>query len=135
MMKIEANGEIVERVYHNEFGQLERREFLWENFWGEEESIAIITSLSIFKLYSTVVEVGQVIHLGRLRLRVIKREPFNYYVMRDGWRAWVYYWLVRGTWWVESAYRRAILTAVVWGLAEYEAGRLPSWRDLRLRKR
>ena len=36
----------------------------------------------------------------------------------------------RGNVYAEMAYRRLVLTLAVWGLASYQQGRLPSWRDI-----
>lgn len=81
--------------------------------------------------------VGQItqetITVGGVCFRIIDyRSITNRYLVRlDGRIAMVNYWLRRWTRVFGLAYRRLILTAAVWNLAESDKRCIPSWRDLR----
>lgn len=89
-MKVKVDAFIQASTHYNQLGQLEQTKVWWEG-----GKIALITKLLMDELYDTV-EVGQAIRLRGLRLRVIEHDPFGYYVMMDGWRAWLWYRLVGG---------------------------------------
>lgn len=55
---------------------------------------------------------------------------------RAGWLNWLFRASARKTSRIaRQAYERAILTLYVWGLADYEASKRPSWRDIKIRNR
>ncbi len=76
---------------------------------------------------------GTILTLGGLRLRVVRNDyPCGYIIVeRDGWRAALraYGEIARRP--ADRVYRRLIVTAAVWGLARYNPGMVPTWRDLR----
>ncbi len=93
-MKISVDAVIWARSHYNQLNQLERIEVWWTG-----GRISGITDELMAEWRGTV-KVGEVVRLGSLRLKVIGRGNHLYYVMRDGWRAWLYYWLGKGTRWL-----------------------------------
>ncbi|HET8627399.1 MAG TPA: hypothetical protein VFL91_08265 [Thermomicrobiales bacterium] len=81
--------------------------------------------------------VGRRFSIGELRLRVVGIDwgAFRLVVMRDGWRARLRAASEPVRRRAERAYRRLIVTAAVWGLADHEPHVIPTWRDLRLPRR
>lgn len=81
-------------------------------------------------------EDAKFITIGPYRLRKLEYDPLvgmgGWVCVRDGWR-----WLPYANWYRlthlgERTYRRLILTAAVWGLAEFHEYNVPSWRDLHI---
>lgn len=76
--------------------------------------------------------VGDRLIIGPCRVRVVETNFMmrSVVVVRDGplWVAWLA--ASRAGQLADLVYRRLIITAAVWELANYDQGRVPSWRDL-----
>lgn len=99
--------------------------------WHGQGDLAQIDAYSLLSLGYDLD--SDVIVMGNLRLRMIDKDMRL--VARDGWKARLYQavWPTK-RWWLWVWYR-LILTLAVWGLATYEPGRIPSWRDIKVFKK
>jgi hypothetical protein len=84
---------------------------------------------------SRPLQIGTLVRIGPYRLRIFGRsEEWDYdtwYLVRHdsvlgNLRAVVY----RATRWFDLVYRRLIITAAVWKLADYNPNVIPGWQDL-----
>lgn len=80
-----------------------------------------------------------IIQVGPYRLHVLDfiiLESAFLCVRDDGPRSWLMVAIYRGSRWVDLIYRRLIVTAAVWGLADwcFNTGELPTWRALHIAK-
>ena len=80
---------------------------------------------------------GNRLFLGPYRLHVIERDPAieAYLCVRHHWRGLICERLYKATRGLDRFYRRLILTAAVWGLANYPkpiegSGWVPTWRNV-----
>jgi hypothetical protein len=81
---------------------------------------------------------GERFWIGPYCLRAMRWDPSDrvMFACRDrGVVSWLLVVWCRMLPLLDLAYRRAILTLVVWNLATVEHGRVPSWRDIRWPKR
>lgn len=87
-------------------------------------------------------DIGDIVEVGPYRLKVFERDDlffvgtYTYYLTRlDSPIANLRVTAYRLTRWLDLIYRRLIITAAVWKLADYHGGQIPSWRDLHIAKR
>ncbi len=117
-----------------------RIEYALEN---DQKPIRVSYDLLAFDTEMTPAELhaiaeGDVLRVGPYRVKVFECRVMWTYDYRGelyGWGSSARYWLYRATRWMDGVYRRIILTAYVWGLADCEAGYIPSWRDLKVFRR
>lgn len=129
-MRPVADARIVATEHRDYSGGLEQLTYRWEG--GE---VVCISYCLCSKLGFDAKNrgPGDVFSIGPYRLRVVWTDPvppYAVFAVRDGLGAWR-----RSVWYaissrLESVYRRLIITAAVWGLAEYNAATIPTWRDL-----
>lgn len=83
------------------------------------------------------VKIGDVLHIGQFRLRVVDHYPpwRGLIVVRDDWRGGMHYLVYRALYRFDGIYRRLILTLYVWELADYHEAAVPSLNDIHLVKR
>jgi hypothetical protein len=126
---MEVTGMIICQEYYDFRGGIEHREYRWEG--GE------LAQLKLWWLTNRVYRPGEVFTLGSLRLRVVDDMLVgpSLVVARDGWHARLRYAVHHSTKWIDKIYRHLIVTAAVWGLADYNDALLPSWRDVHFLKR
>lgn len=81
--------------------------------------------------------VGSIVNLNGLRLRVVAEmwNGFEHLVMLPNTWAVIFYYLFPISRWFDKIYRRLILTAAVWGLADCPAAEIPYWGHLKWVKR
>ena len=121
---------------HYDFrGGVERRDYEWQG--GELAYVdhQFLVRDGTSRVTNRVLEPGDVISVGPLRLTVIDRREFSidtYIITCDGWKAWVIYVFYHVTKRLGKIYRRLIITAAVWGLADYHDALVPTWRDVYL---
>lgn len=101
--------------------------------WPAGASRARISSQMLIYLCDGVwPRVGDRLTIGPYRVRVVEADLVmrSVVVVRDG--PLFIGWLAasRAGRLADLACRRLIITAAVWGLAGYDAGRVPNWRDL-----
>lgn len=130
MTKPIADARIVVTEHWDYSGGLERLTYQWE---GGDVVCISYCFYSALGLYPKDCRLGNVFSVGPYRLRVIWADPFSPYevlAVRDSPRAWrrIVGYVVSSR--LESVYRRLIITAAVWTLAEYNATTVPTWRDL-----
>ena len=130
MRKPTANAKIIVNEHRDFRGGLERLSYQWVG----GNVICISYDLAVkLGVDSRVCKPGDVFCVGPYRLRIVWRDPVPPYTvmaMRVGWVAWgriIFYAVIKR---IEKVYRRLILTAAVWGLAEYDDAVVPTWRDL-----
>lgn len=82
-------------------------------------------------------DIGDIFQVGPYKLKIFEYEPCReiYYLTRldspiGSLRATAY----RLTRWLGLIYRRLIITAAVWKLADYHEAQIPSWQDLHIAK-
>lgn len=74
---------------------------------------------------------GKAFRMGDLRLRAIEVNGWSgVYVMLESHHAAAYAQWRRIVRIADLIYRRCIITLAVWGLADYHAAIIPSWRDI-----
>ena len=125
-----VTGMIVCHEHYDCRGGVERRDYEWEG--GE---LAYIDQRFMEKEgIHEVPQLGDIINIGPFQLRVIDKKlwGFNYIVARNGWKARLRYVLHRTIKVLDKSYRRLIVTAAVWGLADYHDASIPTWRDVYL---
>lgn len=123
---------VVVHEHHNALGQLESRHYEWR---GDTTGVAIIDRTQNRTLRIPDTQTGDSFWLGDLHLLVVDFDFLyqRYSVMlHNGW-AYQQMWLHRLCRLADLIYRRLILTAVVWGLAEWNLhdNELPGWRHLK----
>ena len=105
---------------------IERLDYRWE---GKESTVRV--SMDLFPEVKP--EVGTRFNVGPFRLRVMEVEwvahRFNC-VRIDSLNGQLHYYWHRCNRGLDIIYRRLIMMAVIWGLARYDHGTIPSWRDL-----
>lgn len=79
--------------------------------------------------------VGSTINLNGLRLKVVGEYYHSEYLVMlpSAWAA-IFYYLLPIPRWFDKIYRRLILTAAVWGLADCPAAEIPYWGHLKWSK-
>lgn len=78
-------------------------------------------------------EIGAMVAIGPYRVRIIEYDiARRAYVVERGHpvRTWLHFHVLRSIRLLDLAYRRAVITAAVWGLATHHEYRAPSWRDV-----
>lgn len=119
-------------VVANALGNVEQITYIWPQGCYRAHIRAVDLSRSWFELRP-----GDRLTVGPYLVRVIELDFLSrsVVVVREGllWRAWLA--ASRAGRLADLAYRRLIITAAVWELADYNAGRLPSWRDLHAMQR
>jgi hypothetical protein len=121
------NASIIGHVQHNALGQAESVWFEWD---GPRDGVAAVERRKDRRI-------GGILMLGALRLRIVDDDFYGsrHLVMLDGWRARIRPHVFRVLRLADLAYRRLIVTAAVWGLADYSSALLPSYLDLHVVKR
>lgn len=124
-MNIKPTGEIVATEYRDFKGGLERVEWEWQG--GD------LAYFSRKWIHQGIAQISRdIINVGPFRLRIITQcwEWPGWIVAKDGLKARLIYRIYRCVRHTEIVYRRMILTAAVWHLAEYHQVIAPSWRDI-----
>lgn len=126
-VRIKPTGHLVKTEYEDFAGKLERVEYSLEG----DSTFAI--SLISLKRDNVKVSKGK-LTIGPYRFRIIHlNQPYGEYIVcLDGSKARLLATLYHLTRFSEIIYRRLIITASVWRLAEYHPGYLPGWRDVYL---
>lgn len=75
--------------------------------------------------------VGSIVNLSGLRLKVVDECRNDYLVMLPNIGSVILYYLFPNLRWFDMIYRRGILTAAVWGLADCPAAEIPYWGHLK----
>lgn len=129
-------GYIVSSVIVNDMGPFEaQRVYDWMWVGGDVAKLDFL-ALHLHKQIAPPTKgdwVGAKIMLGTLALRVLKADEFTLTVMRADDRMWrVRVWQVRlGRTWGEFA-ARVIATLAVWGLARWDPGVVPHWKQIHM---
>jgi hypothetical protein len=118
---------ITVRVGYNALGNVERVTYTWPEGCYRAHIRAVDLSCSWFELRP-----GDRLTIGPYQVRVIELDFLcrSVVVVRDGSLWWTWLLASQAGRRADLAYRRLITTAAVWGLADYDAGRVPNWRDL-----
>jgi hypothetical protein len=125
-----ADAFLISHERRNNLGGLENIDWEWDG--GDIAAI----SFSIMQR-GELKRDGDLLFIGPFRLLIVGELDFGsgYFVMQDGWKARI----KKNTYALFSkldfVYRRLVYTAVVWGLAEYHEGVIPSWQDIYCLKR
>lgn len=82
----------------------------------------------------TPIKVGQSFKVGPFRLRIVDYCPWDNTVkaIRIRGISRLLYYFYRATPALEKVYRRLIITAAIWGCADYNSATVPDWRDLHM---
>lgn len=131
---MKVTGMIVCHERYDFRGGVERRDYEWE---GGELAYVDWRFMDVAEI-SEAPALGDIINIGPFQLKVIDQELLwhdNYIVARNGWKTQLRYMLHRTTKVLDKIYRRLIITAAVWGLADYHDALVPSWRDVYLLKK
>lgn len=114
-------------VWYSALGNVEQVTYTWPHGCCRASINAVELRSDWFELRP-----GDQLTIGPYRVRVVETDFMmrSVVVVRDGplWRAWLAASRVGRL--ADLAYRRLIITAAVWGAADYDQGRMPSWRDL-----
>lgn len=132
---MKTDAYLVSKKIYNELGSLERIDWSWDG--GQVAFLGDHLIWHLEDIRATQIN-GKVVTIGPFRLRVIAREqnaPYGIYVMRDGFRARIRQCLYPLVATVNLIYRRLIITAGVWGLADINVGLIPTWKDVYLLRR
>ena len=130
MSRVPASGQIYPAMVRGPFGVTWGGGYTWEG-----GPVARLTGLLLpAHLPLTDLRVGHTFDLGPWRLRIIDVEYdlLRVTVMRDGGPARLRALRERIRRRAEWFTCRLILTAAVWGLADYDPALRPSWRDVHL---
>lgn len=131
-------AELIFHTKHGFKGNLEQVTCEWE---GPKDGVLAIHKEFIPEINSVFIKdkelslpwVGDVIRIGPFNLKVFEFDGFRgvYRLVRtDSLLGNIKVIAYRLTRWLDLAYRRLIITAAVWKLAEYRPERYPSWEDL-----
>lgn len=74
---------------------------------------------------------GDKLTVGNFRLRIVGDEGMYWIVAFDSWYAPVYKVFHRAIKSLDMLKYCLIIILSIWGLATYEPGRIPSWRDIK----
>lgn len=129
-------AQLIFHTKHDFKGNLEQLTCEWEGpkdgvLAIHKEFMPEINSVFIKKL--NLPRVGDAIRIGPFNLKVFEFDGFRdvYRLVRtDSFLGNIKVIAYRLTRWLDLAYRRLIITAAVWKLAEYRPERYPSWQDL-----
>lgn len=109
----------------------EQRSYEWH---GPENGVAWVDVWDLPPTYRRL-NPGDTFSIGGLKVRILEYHPEmdRYYVVRDkGTVTALQYQAFRLLWRLDHIYRKAVLTAAVWGLATYKPHTVPHWRDVYL---
>lgn len=127
---------LVSEVIYNALGNVERINYDWT---GGEVAFLSFSDVCHLTAMGSMQKDGDVVTVGSLRLRIVDAAddsfPLGIYVMQDGLRALIksrFYPLVRI---IDLIYRRLVITAAVWNLADFNAAVIPTWKDIYLLKK
>lgn len=82
--------------------------------------------------------IGVTIKIGPFKLKCFEYDPFSNiysFIRADSVLGNIKVFAYQLTRWLDLAYRRLIITAAVWKLAEYRPECYPSWEDLHIVQR
>lgn len=81
-------------------------------------------------------QIGDVITIGPYRLRVFEQKRLVYRLVRtDSLLGNLKVYIYKSSCWLDLVYRRLIITASVWKLAEYRPEYIPSYENLHIVQR
>jgi hypothetical protein len=124
--------------YDLQGGGVERYDFEWMGGDVARISHAFLMTVrdvrdDVLKYRKFPKQPGDRFKVGPFGLRVLEREEWSLDIIaireRNALTSLRYYWH-RCSKLLDTAYRRLIITASVWGLAHYEAAMIPCWRDV-----
>jgi hypothetical protein len=127
---MDKTSDIVCRRFVNQYGNIERIEYSWK---GKSQKIYLSFREGLFAGKG----IGDVFSIGPYRLRIIE---FDYSTSQalcvrvDLLFGWWFVFAHRAGRMLDLFYRRLIITASVWGLADYDRCTIPSWRNLHIVK-
>ncbi len=121
-------------VISTHYTYLRDRIYTYNSYEWEGGSVAEISINELNHSFNTWAEEGAIIKLGLfLRIRVVKCQfqSWRFLVMREGWAAWATWRLHQLFWRLDLFYRRLILAASIFKLANCSPDEIPHWRQLR----
>ena len=128
---LDVNGYIQGTASYAATGEIEHMDYSWHGgpIIGVSERMILRSGFA-----SGPVCPGSIVTIGQFRLRIIEDQPSiseGYFLaMRDGWRAWIRERALPSLRWMDTIYRRLVITASIWGMARYYGATYPSWRDV-----
>lgn len=128
-----VTGDIVCQEHYDCIGGIERRDYEWQGGKLAYINRRFMNVVGMSKAPTS----GDIINIGPFQLKVVDQELWgnSYIVTRNGWKAQLRYILYHATKILDKVYRRLIVTAAVWGLADYHDALVPTWRDIHLLKK
>lgn len=116
-------------VNHDDFGHRSGYDYEWD---GPRNGIVGVT----FELLrdadpAMLRREGNTIIMGPCCLRIVGESLRGVYAIIDGRFVVFRVYRFRLSRWLDKIYRRLIVTCSIWGLADFERGTLPTWRNVR----
>lgn len=132
---LRANHWLTRNVIDNPLGAIEQYRYVIAPM-SEYKGGQIVVGISRLYLGNEIgaVKLGTVIGIGGYRFRVFDPDWLvdAYIGVQESDAAWLLSLVYPVLSFAEKIYRRLIVTAAVWGLADYYQGRIPVWQDLHI---
>ena len=132
--------DLVCHVKYDLKGNIEQRVFDWD---GPKDGVLTMSKELWQEMFPPPIPafekaINQIVTIGPYKLRVFEFDfrLLTYSLVRkDSLLGNLKVILYRFTRWLDLIYRRLIITASVWKLAEYHPAQIPNWRDFYLVQR
>lgn len=131
-MAITANAQLIFHTKRGLRGNIEQLTYEWD---GPKDGIIGVSGYIISEKAEECKLIGAIIEWGPYKLQIIEYDPcrdLTYLIRQDSYMGRLRAVIYHLSQWLDLAYRRLIITAAVWKLADYDIGKIPSWRDLHI---
>lgn len=137
---VTANAQLIFHTQYDFRGNIEQIICEWD---GPKDGIVGVSGICLDEVgwrstSPNFPPMGEVIEIGPYKLKAFERDvprDVTYFIRQDSivgrLRATIYH-ITRS---FDLIYRRLIITASVWKLADYEPGKIPAWQDLHIVQR